>query len=143
MMVAQSQRRKFQRMEVKAGSGWRARKRKEKEAKEAREKEEHNARFKSKIAAKGSAPSRLDTNDPDREAALATNEKADEPMSPIGTEVRTRGTSTMDDVLQDTAESASNVGRANLPALEDIMVISKIDTLKFASTYAVIFTAIG
>lgn len=33
--------------------------------------------------------------------------------------------------------------RAQLPSLEDVIVVSKIDTLRMNSQYALIFTAVG
>lgn len=146
LMVAESQRRKFQRTEVKAGSGWRARKKQEKEAREAREKEEREAKSESKLTAEKVAQLPTDVSDPNQETGSAADEATifaavDGPMGSIDTEAP-KGTSATDSMGQTAAETSS-LGKVNLPALEDVMVISKIDTLKFASAYAVIFTAVG
>ena len=90
---------------------------KEREAKEAHEKEEHEAKSKSKLTV---AQVQSDASDPNQ-GTLATDEAAvsavvDEPMSSIDTEAP-NGTSVTISMAQAAAEETSSLGKVNLPVV--------------------------
>ncbi|PVG04711.1 hypothetical protein CPB86DRAFT_692525 [Serendipita vermifera] len=129
-----SQRRKFQKLEAKAGTGWRARKRK---AREERERLEREAREKAKMEGSVSTPN----ENVSRTSPTAATEFADEIQKDEKQEDGEEG----DMMAVDTVQGGMAVSRqrSQLPSLEDVIVISKIETLQFGLEFLLVFTAVG
>lgn len=113
-----SQRRKWKRIEVKRGEGWRSRRKRERE-----EKKQLNSQ---------------QTQSPDR---AHHDEVEDEERDMIEDE---------EDYVGDSSERQDIGGgiivsqaRTRLPSLEEVIAVSKIETLCFKSQYALLFSAIG
>ena len=117
-LKAQSRRRKFKRGESWAGKGWRARRRAERERKE-KEAQQRNQ-------VKEIAPSRAESPD----ASMA-----------IDTERKEAGGGLI--AQEDTPDSAACVEDNAKPAVEDVVVISSIVTLRENDGFAIVLSVLG
>jgi hypothetical protein len=144
-----SQRRKFRRLETKAGTGWRARRRKEREMKE---KEDILRREKQKkISLSPTEQAKRDVLDDEDEDMLVTEGEVNDKIAYSNLEQPTispdgsNRMSTEPSINNAHLPGGMVVGasRARLPALEDVIVISKIATVRFESQYALVFSATG
>jgi hypothetical protein len=136
---ASSRRRKFRRLETKAGTGWRARRRKERETKEEEERlrREKEKQRSSSPTEQGKADGPKEDEDiimtePQPEHPTASADGADKMVAETNLEnVHLHG------------EMVVGAARARLPALEDVIAISQIATVRYESQYALVFSATG
>ncbi|KAG8818020.1 tRNA (guanine-N(7)-)-methyltransferase non-catalytic subunit trm82 [Serendipita sp. 399] len=137
-----SQRRKWKKMEAKAGTGWRAQKRMMKQERE------QIAESASPAMVRGDVDDDMDVEmdgGPDlRGDAIGdvVNEDGDADGS-----VQSGEPNSMSSFLPPALITAGgitiNERRAQLPSLEEVIAISKLDTLQFGERYALIFSAVG
>lgn len=127
-----SQRRKWKRIEVKRGEGWRARRKREREEKK-RLKSQQSGQVEPANSDQGQQ-----TQSPDR---TYQDEVENEERDMIEDE---------EDHVGDSSERQEIGGgiivsqaRARLPSLEEVIAVSKIETLCFKSQYALLFSAFG
>ncbi|KAG8860410.1 tRNA (guanine-N(7)-)-methyltransferase non-catalytic subunit trm82 [Serendipita sp. 411] len=135
-----SQRRKWKRMEAKAGTGWRAQKRKSREEKERMEKLKKQSEEGEKSREEVDEDAEMDVDEP------LLDENGDGVDSTvIREERRVEGTleSSLPSVLISAGGITINERRAQLPSLEEVIVISKVDTLQCGDRYALVFSAVG
>lgn len=141
-----SQRRKFRKLEVQPGAGWRSRKRKEQELKA----EEQRAKRRQGSAQQGSPRGPPSTGVPNEDEEMtAVHDGMPSPMKISSPSLPQVGLEDPDktDTGNGTIELSGGllVGtvRARLPSLDDVIVISRIMTLKFESHHALVFSAVG
>ena len=133
----QSQRRKFKRLETKAGTGWRARKRREREAKEEKVRREQANNQQATGVPDEDEEMALDNEDPHSPMKISS------PLDPHGTLEESDRMITEDPSIDLPGGMAVGAARARLPAVEDVIAISRIATLQFESQYALVFSAVG
>ncbi|CAG8702615.1 16771_t:CDS:2, partial [Acaulospora colombiana] len=142
-----SQRRKFQKLEAKVGTGWRARKRKEKEAREERERLEREGRKKAKMEGSVSTPDEnASRNNQDATGSeIGDPSTARIPPGELQKDEKQEDGEEGDMMAVDTVQGGMAVSRqrSQLPSLDDVIVISKIETLQFGLEYLLVFTAVG
>lgn len=141
-----SQRRKFKRLETKAGTGWRARKRREREVKEGEDRAKHDPAKAKQESSREQTTGVLEEED----VTMAVDDGS---LSPIKASSPSHAPVEIDESDKMITEATKSIdlpggmivgaARARLPALEDIIVVSHISTLTFESQHALVFSAIG